>query len=102
MPADAARPEARKIAARLVDRPELGETFADAVGALSFDGNTLRVEFLVTRLGAAAADGTAQMNAVPVCRLVLTPRATNDLMNRLRGLGAEVQKQAAAGKAGAP
>jgi hypothetical protein len=56
----------------------------------------------VTRLGAPGADGKAVMNAVPVCRLVLTPRATNDLMNRLRGLGAEIQKQAAAGKAKAP
>ena len=35
---------------RYQDRPDLFETFADSVGPWSFDGNTLRIEFMVTRL----------------------------------------------------
>jgi hypothetical protein len=35
---------------RYIDRPDVEETFADAVSALVFDGQSLRIEFAVTRL----------------------------------------------------
>ena len=35
---------------RLVDRPDLAETFVDSVSGLVFDGQTLRIDFAVTRL----------------------------------------------------
>jgi len=36
-------------AIKIVDRPELAETFADCVTGLMFDGQMLRIEFGVTR-----------------------------------------------------
>ena len=35
---------------RFVDRPDLAETFVDSVSGLVFDGQTLRIDFAVTRL----------------------------------------------------
>ena len=34
---------------RYIDRPEIDEVFADAVTGLLYDGQTLRMEFAVTR-----------------------------------------------------
>jgi hypothetical protein len=95
MSAESTKPEARKIEARILDRPDLMETFADAVGPLSFDGNTLRIEFLVARMGAVASGQAPAIHAVPACRLVLTAKAATDLVNRLRSLSEQIQKQAA-------
>ncbi len=54
-PAPAATPAAstaqRQAATiRYLDRPEIAETFADSVAGVVFDGQTLRLEFAVTRL----------------------------------------------------
>src|SRR5882757_7576343 len=57
---------------RYQDVPDLGETFADTVGNWSFDGNTLRIEFLVSRIDPEKPSGAPTGRAVPVCRLVLT------------------------------
>jgi hypothetical protein len=35
---------------RYQDRADLFEIFSDSVGPWSFDGNTMRIEFMVTRL----------------------------------------------------
>src|ERR1700732_5467874 len=60
---------------RYQDMPALGETFAD-----SFDGSTLRLEFLVSRLDARKRGDAATGRAVPVCRLVLTAAAAVELI----------------------
>jgi hypothetical protein len=65
---------------RYQDMPELGETFADSIGSWSFDGSTLRVEFLVSRLDTLKAGDAATGRAVPVCRLVLTTAGAVELI----------------------
>ena len=65
---------------RYQDMPELSETFADSIGSWSFDGSTLRMEFLVSRLDALKAGDPATGRAVPVCRLVLTTAAAVELI----------------------
>jgi hypothetical protein len=65
---------------RYQDMPELSETFADSIGGWSFDGSTLRIEFLVSRLDALKAGDPATGRAVPVCRLVLTTAAAVELI----------------------
>ncbi len=40
------------------------------------------------------------MRAYPVCRLVLTPRAATDLIGRMRGLAAPMQKDGAVAPTG--
>jgi hypothetical protein len=42
--------KSRKPKFRYEDLPEIMETFADSIGQLYFDGQTLRIEFLVSRL----------------------------------------------------
>jgi hypothetical protein len=65
---------------RYQDMPNLGETFTDSIGSWSFDGSTLRMEFLVSRLDALKPGDAATGRAVPVCRLVLTTAAAVELI----------------------
>ncbi len=45
-----AQRERQAATIRYLDRPEIAETFADSVTGVVFDGQTLRIEFSVTRL----------------------------------------------------
>lgn len=67
-----------------VDMPELREIFADSLQAVAWDGQTMRVEFCVTRYAESALPGaTAEGRRYPACRLVLTAPAVAALYNRL-------------------
>ena len=77
---------------RYVDVPELAETFADSIGPWYFDGSTLRVEFLVSRLDQAKASDTPTGRKLPVCRLVLTTNAAVELLNFSQQLAAALKK----------
>jgi hypothetical protein len=68
---------------RYVDRPELGETFADSIHAMVWDGQTLRIEFCVTRYPESPTEG-GEAKRYPSCRLVLTATAVTDLFNRVQ------------------
>jgi len=35
---------------RYVDQPECGETFSDSINSVFFDGQTMRIEFGITRM----------------------------------------------------
>ena len=68
-----------------VDQADLGETFADSISAVHFDGQTLRITFGVTRFERAQQQpGTALR--YPACRLVLTSAAGVELMNQMEKL----------------
>ena len=69
---------------RLVDRPELAETFADSVNSLLFDGQMLRIEFGVTRLDEVKPNAPLSGRRYPACRMVLPPAAAVDLINRMQ------------------
>src|ERR1700730_9164191 len=94
---------------RYQDMPELSETFADSIGSWSFDGSTLRMEFLVSRLDALKPGGPRTRGAVPVCRLVLTTaaaveliRASGQITSALMQAGVLRQSEANAAPAGTP
>src|SRR5882762_10351864 len=74
------------------DAPDLGETFADTVGNWTFDGNTLRMEFLVSRLDSGKPAETPTGRSVPVCRLVLTAAGAVDLLKTCAQLTAALAK----------
>jgi hypothetical protein len=78
-----------------VDIPGLTETFADSIGALTFDGQTLRAEFCVTRLDPINPPTPPSAKRYPACRLVLTPNAAIALANQLQGLMQQLQMQGA-------
>jgi hypothetical protein len=66
------------------DRADIKETFADSVTALIFDGQTLRIEFGITRLDEVKAGTPITGRRYPACRLALSPAAAVDLINRVQ------------------
>jgi hypothetical protein len=82
-PATAA-PERPTASVRYVDRPDVAETFADAVSGLVFDGQTLRIEFAVTRLDEVKTGTPITGRRYPACRVVLPPAAAIELINRMQ------------------
>jgi hypothetical protein len=81
------------------DRDDLFETFADSLGPWSYDGNTLRMEFLVTRLDPPNGDEPQTGRQYPVCRVALTAKGAMDLLNQCRQLTAALEKAGAIKKA---
>ncbi|MGB7102541.1 MAG: hypothetical protein WBD95_27735 [Xanthobacteraceae bacterium] len=73
---------------RYVDRPDIPETFADSVSGLIFDGQSLRIEFAVTRIDEVKPNMPITGRRYPACRLVLPPAAAADLINRMQQIGA--------------
>jgi hypothetical protein len=76
-----ARPKAN---IRFVDRPECAETFADSIVSVFFDGQTMRIEFGVTRMDEMKPDQSISGRRYPACRLVLPPAAAIDLINKMQ------------------
>ena len=83
---------------RYQDRNDLFETFADSLGPWSYDGNTLRLEFLVTRLDTPKGDERTGRQ-FPVCRLALTAKGALELLNQCRQLTDALEKAGAIKKA---
>ncbi len=69
---------------RYVDRPDLQEHFADAVTGLLYDGQTLRIEFAVTRFDELKPNTPITGRRYPSCRVALSPAAAIDLINRMQ------------------
>ena len=64
------------------------ETFADSITGLIFDGQTLRIEFGVTRFDDVKPNTAITGRRYPACRLVLPPAAAVDLINRMQQIAA--------------
>ena len=58
------------------------------VSGLVFDGQSLRIEFAVTRLDEVKPNTPITGRRYPACRLVLPPAAAVDLINRMQQIGA--------------
>ena len=76
------------VALRYVDRPDLMETFADSISNLSFDGQSLRIEFAITRMDEMKPNSPMSGRRYPACRLALPPMAAADLINKMQQIGA--------------
>ncbi|MGD0024304.1 MAG: hypothetical protein ABSC37_06695 [Xanthobacteraceae bacterium] len=86
--AAAGQSERQSAKIRYLDRPDVEETFADSVTGLIFDGQTLRIEFGVTRLDEVKANTPITGRRYPACRIVLSPAAAADLINRMQQITA--------------
>ena len=73
---------------RYVDRPEMAETFADCINHVYFDGQSLRLEFGITRLDDVKPNTPVTGRRYPAQRIVLTPVAAVELINRMQQVGA--------------
>jgi hypothetical protein len=99
--ADAGQRERQSMTIRYVDRADMAETFADSITGLVFDGQTLRIEFGVTRLDDIKANTARTARRYPACRLVLSPSTAVELINRMQQIGAALT-QAGVVKAAPP
>ena len=81
-------PERGPATIHYVDRPDMVETFVDSVTGLIFDGQTLRLEFGVTRFDEVKPNAPITGRRYPACRLVLSTVAAVDLINRMQQIGA--------------
>jgi hypothetical protein len=77
-----------QVTLRYIDQPDLAETFADSIGNLSFDGQSLRIEFTVTRMDEHKQGTPMTGRRYPACRLVLPPGAAVELINRMQQVAA--------------
>jgi len=85
----AQRPQERpQVTLRYIDQPDLAETFADSIGNLAFDGQSLRIEFTVTRMDEVKQNAPMTGRRYPACRLVLPPGAAVELINRMQQIAA--------------
>ena len=58
--------------------------FVDFIIASLFDGQTLRIEFGVSRVEEMKSDAPVSLRRYPARRLVLSPMAEIDLVNRMQ------------------
>jgi hypothetical protein len=88
----AGQTERKSATIQYLDRADMEETFADSINRLFFDGQTLRIEFGVTRFDDVKAGAPITGRRYPACRLVLPPAAAVDLINRMQRIGAALTK----------
>jgi hypothetical protein len=67
---------------------EIVETFADQIGTMYFDGTSLRVDLLVTRVEKPSIPPAGERHVVS--RLVLSPRCTAELITQLSKISAQL------------
>ena len=84
---------------RFIDRPDVSETFADSIHGLSFDGQTMRIEFCSIRIDPFNPPEAPAGRQYPVCRMVLTPNAGIELYNRLQQIIKALEKSGAVHRA---
>ena len=84
-PAGAAAGQTATI--RYIDRPECTETFADSINHVYFDGQSLRIEFGITRFDDIKPNTPVTGRRYPSQRMVLTPMAAAELINRMQQVG---------------
>ncbi len=89
----------QRATVRYVDLPDCAETFADSINSVFFDGQTMRIEFGITRMDEMKKDQPLTGRRYPACRLVLAPAAAIDLINKMQQTAAALQ-QAGLVKAG--
>jgi len=89
-PAATAKPagDAQIATIRYVDLPECKETFADSVTSAYFDGQSMRIEFGITRLDEVKPNAPVTGRRYPTQRIVLTPSAAVELINRVQQVAA--------------
>lgn len=71
---------------KLVDHPEVPETFVDSMERMVFDGGTLRMEFVVNRLDDPTPPAPPTGSKHTVCRLVMPASALPHFANQITGL----------------
>jgi hypothetical protein len=88
--ANQTKPQAATI--RYVDQPECRETFADSINNVLFDGQTMRIEFGITRMDELKQGQPVSGRRYPACRLVLPVSAAIELINKMQQTASALQQ----------
>lgn len=96
---NAGKPQAATI--RYVDQPENHETFADSINNVFFDGQTMRIEFGITRMDELKQGQPLTGRRYPACRLVLPVSAAIELINKMQQTANALQQAGVLKPAGA-
>ncbi len=80
---------------KYIDQIDVMETFCDHLQNMTFDGQTLRLEFAVSRLGEPTPSKTLKGKRYTVSRIVTTPQVALDLHNKLNILVQQLEKSGA-------
>jgi hypothetical protein len=81
-----------------VDSADVRETFADSINAAHFDGQSLRLEFGVTRVKRSDPSAPQTFQRFPACRLVLTPSAVTELSTLMQNLAERLKSPSNVGR----
>jgi hypothetical protein len=84
-----------KFETQYIDIASISETFADSLGPIFMDGETMRIELCVTRLDEPKPPKSLSGKKYPVCRLALTLSAATDLYNQLTNIVAALKRNPA-------
>jgi len=87
---------------RYIDQPDMAEVFADSINHVYFDGQSLRLEFGITRLDEVKPNTPVTGRRYPAQRMVLTPVAAVELINRMQQVGAALTQAGVLKPAAAP
>ena len=80
---------------KYVDRPDVAETFADSLERITFDGMSLRMEFVVNRIGSSRSKVATTGSKVTAARLVLPMTGVVQLLSQLNQVIAALKLQGA-------
>jgi hypothetical protein len=83
-------PTQHNVPSKLVDRPEVSETYGDAIRTVWFDG-AWRIEVDVLRLDSRSGPDSMSTTQHPSCRLVLSVAAGLALIDKLNELAKELE-----------
>ena len=86
------QPGKQTASIRYVDQPECSETFADSIVNVFFDGQTMRIEFGITRMDEMKQGAPLTGRRYPACRLVLPVNAAIELINKMQQTGSALQQ----------
>jgi hypothetical protein len=90
--ADNSQPGKQTATIRYIDQPDCRETFADSVQSVLFDGQTMRIEFGITRMDELKQGAPVTGRRYPACRLVLSTAAALDLINKMQQTATALQQ----------
>jgi hypothetical protein len=82
-----------------VDVPSIPETYADSVNRMMFDGQSVRLEFCVTRMDEPQKGNELTGTRQTACRVVLPLGAALDLSGKLSRMLTALAKRGAEAKA---
>jgi hypothetical protein len=88
----ASQPGKQTASIRYIDQPECRETFADSIVNVFFDGQTMRIEFGITRMDEMKQGAPLTGRRYPACRLVLPVNAAIELINKMQQTGSALQQ----------